>query len=107
MIVSFSQLKLDFADGYLHQFDKQSSSVYVQAGEMYTTPTAQFSRYVKAPAFYVTQGVQYFVVNGQPEMDDVFPPSRTTDLSVLDFVNNTLYATLRWSAPGGDFNQGM
>ena len=81
-------------------------SVYVPASQLYTTPTPQFTRYVKAAAFYVTQGIKYFVVNGQPEMDDVFPPSRVTDLNVMSFVNNTLYATLSWSAPGGDFNLG-
>ena len=28
-------------------------------------------------------------------------------ISVLDIVNNILYATLRYSAPGGGFTQGM
>ena len=91
----------------LESFGAGSGSIYIPVNEMYTTPTAQFSRYIKAPAFYVTQGIQYISSNGQPEIEDVFPPSRITDLSVLDFVNNTLYATLRWSAPGGDFNLGM
>ena len=36
-------------------------SIYIPNNEMYTTPTAQFSRYIKAPAFYVTQGVQYSI----------------------------------------------
>ena len=81
-------------------------SAFVPANELYTTPTQQFTRFLKAPAFRVSQGVQYFVVNGQPEMDDVFPPTRVSDLKVMSFVNNTLYATLQWSAPGGDFNLG-
>ena len=82
------------------------TSVYIPTELMYTTPTAQFSRYVKAVSFYVTQGVQYYVDNGQPNMEDIFPPSRVTDLKVQSMVNNTLYATLQWSAPGGDFDQG-
>ncbi len=81
-------------------------SVYVPADKMYTTPTAPFYRYVTADSFQVTKGMQYFVVNGQPEMDDVFPPSRVTDFSVASYVNGTLYATLKWSAPGGDFTDG-
>ena len=82
------------------------TSVYVPPELIYTTPTAQFTRYVKAVSFYVSQGVQYYVDNGQPSMEDIFPPSRVTDLKVQSMVNNTLYATLQWSAPGGDFDQG-
>ena len=82
-------------------------SQYIPAGIMYTTPTAQFTRYVKASAFYVTQGIEYLLNNGQPEVDDVFPPVRVTDFSVLSLVNNTLYATLKWSAPGSDYDMGQ
>ena len=81
-------------------------SMYVPLNQLETTPTQQFTRYIKAAAFYVTQGAQYFVSNGQPEMDDMFPPSRVTDLKVKTFDNNTLYVTLQWSAPGGDFDLG-
>ena len=73
---------------------------------MYTVPTGPFTRHITAPSFLVTKGVQYFVKNGQPQAQDVFPPSRITDFAVMSYVNQTLYATLTWSAPGGDFDKG-
>jgi len=72
---------------------------------MYTVPTGPFTRHITAPSFLVTKGVQYFVKNGQPQAQDVFPPSRITDFAVMSYVNQTLYATLTWSAPGGDFDK--
>jgi hypothetical protein len=72
-----------------------------------TVPTGPFSRHVTSPAFLVTKGVEWVVRNGQqPEVQDVFPPSRIFDLSVMNYVNQTLYATLTWSAPGGDLDAG-
>lgn len=72
----------------------------------YTIPTGAFRRFSSAPSFLVTKGVQYFVKNGQPEANDVFPPSRISDFYVTTYVNHTLYATLTWSAPGGDLDKG-
>ena len=81
-------------------------STLIPAGLVYTTPTSQFSRFINSPSFYVNQGLPYIQINGQTELEkDIFPPSRVSDLKVLSFVNNTLYATLQWSAPGSDFDQ--
>ena len=73
---------------------------------LYTVPTGPFNRHIAAPSFLVTKGTQYFVKNGQPQVSDTFPPSRISDFSVMTYVNQTLYATLTWSAPGGDFDKG-
>ena len=54
----------------------------------------------------VNRGAQFFVRNGEPARTDVFPPSRVTDVAVASYVNQTLYAVLEWSAPGGDRDKG-
>ena len=76
------------------------------AESMYSIPTRSFQQLVAVPSFKVTQGIQYFIRSGEPQINDIFPPSRVTDFSVMSYVNQTLYASLAWSAPGGDFNQG-
>lgn len=77
------------------------------ADNLYSIPTRAFQLHLSAPSFQVSQGVQ-FVINkaGEPIMSDVFAPSRVTDFAVRSYVNQTLYASLVWSAPGGDFDQG-
>ena len=66
-------------------------------------PTGPFRRIISAPAFAVEQGLEYYVDNGVARMRDPFPPGRVTDLAVKTYVNGTLYATLKWSAPGDNF----
>ena len=68
-------------------------------------PTGQFQRMVVGPSFNVNEGVEYYMKNGEPQVRDIFPPSRITDLTVMGYVNGTLYATLSWSSPGGDYDQ--
>ena len=68
-------------------------------------PTGPFQRIVVGPSFHVNDGVEYIMKNGEPQVRDIFPPSRITDLSVMGYVNGTLYATLKWSSPGGDYDQ--
>ena len=77
------------------------------AKEMYSMPTSSFVQHVAVSGFKITDGIQFFMsTNNQPQRADIFPPSRVTDLAVQNYVNQTLYATLTWSAPGGDFNMG-
>jgi hypothetical protein len=73
---------------------------------MLTVPTGQFTRHITSPSFLVKRGIEFVVKNGHAEAQDIFPPSRISDLSVLTYVNQTLYATLAWSAPGDDYDQG-
>jgi hypothetical protein len=76
------------------------------AANMFSIPTRSFEQHVAGASFKITQGVPYFVRNGEPDRSDVFPPSRVTDLAVASYVNQTLYAVLAWSAPGGDRDMG-
>lgn len=69
-------------------------------------PTQSFERYLTGPSFYSAQGVQYVIKNGAPQMKDIFPPSRVSDLRVVGYINSTLYASLSWTSPGGDLDQG-
>lgn len=71
-----------------------------------TLPTPPFTRVVMGSSFYLTQGVQFFIRNGVPAIQDIFPPSRITDLRVEDYMKDDLEVVLTWSAPGGDFNTG-
>ncbi len=78
-----------------------------QLPQPFTIPTQPFNRYVVGEDFYVAKGVQYFIRDGgEPRMRDVFPPSRVTDLHVGNYINGSLYATLVWTAPGGDLDAG-
>jgi len=56
--------------------------------------------------FYITEGIQHYIRDGVPQVRDIFPPSRIMDLVGHNAGNNTLYATLQWTAPGGDYNTG-
>ena len=71
-----------------------------------TIPTPPFTRIVIAESFYVGQGAQYFINNGIPEIKDIFPPSRITDLHISRHVNTSLQVYLSWTAPGDDFTSG-
>ena len=70
---------------------------------------------VVAPSFAVTVAVQYFLRGGVPRMQDIFPPSRISDLQLAQYSNNnevesinsTLLARLVWTAPGGDLTSGQ
>ena len=70
-------------------------------------------RVVMAPSFPVTVAVQYFLRGGVPKMQDIFPPSRISDLHLAQYednemenLNSTLLARLTWTAPGGDLTSG-
>ena len=70
-------------------------------------------RVVMAPSFPVTVAVQYFLRGGVPKMQDIFPPSRISDLHLAQYednemenMNSTLLARLTWTAPGGDLTSG-
>ena len=73
---------------------------------------------VVAPSFAVTVAVQYFLRGGVPKMQDIFPPSRISDLHLAQYgnnnnnnevesINSTLLARLAWTAPGGDLTSGQ
>ncbi|EEC07637.1 calcium activated chlorine channel, putative [Ixodes scapularis] len=60
------------------------------------------------PSGSFTRNVQYgsFFVISQKPPGDIYPPSRIVDLKVLNVEADTMRVTLRWTAPGNDFDQG-
>ncbi len=74
---------------------------------VYSVPTRSFELHVTAQSFKVTSGVEFVISDvGRPMIRDIFPPVRVTDLAVENYIENSLYATLTWLAPGGDYKQG-
>ena len=59
-------------------------------------PTGQFTRFVTGPSVFLEAG----------STEDVVPPSRIPDLTLVDTNSNSSSVTLAWSAPGGDQDQG-
>ena len=47
-------------------------------------------RVVMAPSFPVTVAVQYFLRGGVPKMQDIFPPSRISDLHLAQYEDNEM-----------------
>ena len=79
----------------------------------YTIPTGPFNRYSVLPAFYVDSPTSFYIRQHQRQeevqrrlVNDVFPPSRVTDFKVDNYVEDSLFVTLRWTAPGGDYDKG-
>ena len=75
-------------------------------GSLVTVPLGPFTRQIIGPSFHITKQIGFTVENGRSETRDIIPPSRIFDLTVMNYVNQTLYATLSWSAPGGDQDSG-
>ena len=73
----------------------------------YTVPLTHFSRHTLAGSFFVKEGSQFYLRQGSPTRNDVFPPSRITDFKLANYLDNTLYVTLKWTAPGNDYDYGQ
>ena len=73
----------------------------------YTIPTGPFTRFVAGPSFFVEQPSSFYVrgVDGASG-NDVFPPSRVTDFAFDNYLDDSLFVTLKWTAPGGDRDRG-
>ena len=72
----------------------------------YTIPTGPFQRFAVGTSFYVEQASNFYIRQGSRLINDVFPPSRITDFKVNNYLDNSLFVTLKWTAPGGDYDQG-
>ena len=68
--------------------------------DMFTIPSQPFERYIAATSVTVIPTLNIQVQNS----GDAYPPSRISDLALVNYVNDSLDATLSWTAPGGDFN---
>ena len=72
----------------------------------FTVPTTPFTRHDLSGSFFVQEGSQFYLRQGSPQRNDVFPPSRVTDFSLVEYLDNSLYVTLAWTAPGNDYDFG-
>ncbi|CAB4068963.1 unnamed protein product [Lepeophtheirus salmonis] len=63
-----------------------------------TIPANPFHRQTVGNGFYVKQGLS--------DNSDVSPPSRVLDLKVEEYIEDSLYMKLKWTAPGGDYDKG-
>ena len=71
-----------------------------------TIPAAAFGRLSLAGSFFVAEASQFYLRQGSPHRNDVFPPSRITDFQLANYLDHSLYVTLKWTAPGNDYDQG-
>ena len=72
----------------------------------FTVPTTPFTRHALSGSFFVQEGSQFYLRQGSPHRNDVYPPSRITDFRLSSYLENSLYVTLEWTAPGNDFDYG-
>ena len=73
----------------------------------FTVPTTPFARHALSGSFFVQEGSQFYLRQGSPHRNDVYPPSRITDFRLANYLENSLYVTLMWTAPGNDFDFGQ
>lgn len=73
----------------------------------FTVPTTPFARHALSGSFFVQEGSQFYLRQGSPHRNDVYPPSRITDFKLANYLENSLYVTLMWTAPGNDFDFGQ
>ena len=73
----------------------------------FTVPTTPFSRHALTGSFFVKEGSQFYLRQGSPHRNDVYPPSRITDFQLANYLDNSLYVTLKWTAPGNDYDFGQ
>ena len=72
----------------------------------FSIPTREFTRFAQADSVFVDFAAKYVVKSDKPEMEDVFPPARITDLAVVSTSNTSLAVELTWTATGDDFTRG-
>ena len=72
----------------------------------FTVPTTPFTRHSLAGSFFVQEGSQFYLRQGSPQRNDVYPPSRITDFRLFSYLENSLYVTVEWTSPGNDYDNG-
>ena len=72
----------------------------------FTVPTTTFTRQELTGSFFVEEAAPFYLRQGSPHHQDVFPPSRVTDLRKLHYQDDSLFVTLAWTAPGNDLDYG-
>ncbi|TRY77432.1 hypothetical protein TCAL_07427 [Tigriopus californicus] len=72
----------------------------------YTVPTGPFQRFAVGSSFLIEQTSNFYIRQGSRLVNDIFPPNRITDFWVDNYLDESLFVTLKWTAPGGDYDQG-
>ena len=67
-------------------------------------PSLHFTRYLRIPSFFLSQGVRFSIKDGVPVRKDVYPPARITDLRVSGMSDLSL--ELSWTASGDNLDLG-
>jgi len=72
--------------------------------EMFTIPSQPFERHLIGQSLEMEVSLETKVKF--TENQDIYPPSRISDLMLVKYLNDSLFATLNWTSPGGDLNIG-
>ena len=65
-------------------------------------------RFSIAGSFYAEQSTGFYIREGSTvPVNDVFPPSRVTDLKVEGYLEESYFVYLSWTAPGSDYDNGQ
>lgn len=97
---------------YFVQFAPESGHYHVTiVAKSKSNTVPPFERRTAANSFYVEQMATSFYVRKDAGSDllvnDVFPPSRIADLTSDGHLgDHQLFVTLKWTAPGGDYDRG-
>ena len=88
---------------YFTEFSPEPGHYYVEI----IAESKTFDRFIVADSFYAEQATGFYIREGSSvPVNDVFPPSRVTDLNVESYLEDSLFVSMSWSAPGGDYDSG-
>ena len=73
---------------------------------IHSIPSLHFTRFIRIPSFFLSQGVRYSIKDGVPVRKDVYPPARITDLRVSGRWSD-VELELSWTATGDDLDSGV
>jgi len=73
--------------------------------EMFTIPSQPFERHLIGQSLEIEKSFSRTKLK-LDDNEDHYPPSRISDLTLVTYLNDSLFAMLSWTAPGGDLNTG-
>ena len=106
----YPDLKVDdnIFSGYFTELSPEAGFYQVYVTIEYDDLADEDHRNVLSTSFHLPQS-NFYVRKEEGSrllVNDVFPPNRITDLSVMEDSFEGLFVTLNWTAPGGDFDHG-
>ncbi len=88
---------------YFTKFSPEPGHYHVEI----VATSKNFERFTIANSFYAEQATGFYIREGSSvPVNDVFPPSRITDLKVEGYLEESHFVSMSWSAPGGDYDSG-